>query len=122
MSDFKQDPMHWGAPAPDILRGLSEIQAETAHTRKLPPVDLWNPAFCGDLDMRIAVDGYGGRITFCEPTLEARESTLDRIRLDTGASVVHPYNDERVIAGQGTAALELRPATTLGTSYTRPHR
>lgn len=49
--------MHWGAPAPDILRGLSEIQAETAHTRKLPPVDLWNPAFCGDLDMRIAVDG-----------------------------------------------------------------
>ena len=54
-----------------------------------------------------AVAGYGGRITFCEPTLEARESTLDRIRLDTGASVVHPYNDERVISGQGTAVLEL---------------
>jgi len=54
-----------------------------------------------------AVAGYGSQITFCEPTLEARESMLDRIRLDTGASVVHPYNDERVIAGQGTAALEL---------------
>jgi threonine dehydratase len=54
-----------------------------------------------------AVAGYGGLITFCEPTLEARESTLDRIRLDTGANVVHPYNDERVISGQGTAALEL---------------
>lgn len=54
-----------------------------------------------------AVAGYGGRITFCEPTLQARESTLERIRLDTGANVVHPYNDERVIAGQGTAALEL---------------
>lgn len=54
-----------------------------------------------------AVAGYGGRITFCEPTLKARESTLDGIRLDTGATVVHPYNDERVIAGQGTAALEL---------------
>ena len=54
-----------------------------------------------------AVAGYGGLITFCEPTLEARESTLERIRLDTGANVVHPYNDERVIAGQGTAALEL---------------
>jgi len=54
-----------------------------------------------------AVAGYGGLITFCEPTLEARESTLDRIRLDMGATVVHPYNDERVIAGQGTAALEL---------------
>jgi threonine dehydratase len=54
-----------------------------------------------------AVAGYGGRITFCEPTLEARETTLERIRLETGASVVHPYNDERVITGQGTAALEL---------------
>lgn len=54
-----------------------------------------------------AVAGYGGQITFCEPTLEARESTLDRIKLDTGANVVHPYNDERVISGQGTAALEL---------------
>ena len=54
-----------------------------------------------------AVAGYGGQITFCEPTLEARESTLDRIRLDTGANVVHPYNDERVISGQGTATLEL---------------
>jgi len=54
-----------------------------------------------------AVAGYGGQITFCEPTLEARESTLDRVRLDTRANVVHPYDDERVIAGQGTAALEL---------------
>ncbi len=54
-----------------------------------------------------AVAGYGGQITYCEPTLEARERTLEGIRLDTGANVVHPYNDERVIAGQGTAALEL---------------
>jgi threonine dehydratase len=54
-----------------------------------------------------AVAGYGGQITFCEPTLAARESTLERIRLETGASLVHPYNDERVISGQGTAALEL---------------
>ncbi|GAB4463768.1 MAG: pyridoxal-phosphate dependent enzyme [Anaerolineales bacterium] len=54
-----------------------------------------------------AVAGYGGRITFCEPTLEARESTMERIRLETGATVVHPYDNERVVAGQGTAALEL---------------
>jgi len=54
-----------------------------------------------------AVAGYGGQITFCEPTLEARESTMERIRLETGATVVHPYDNERVIAGQGTAALEL---------------
>jgi hypothetical protein len=57
MSDTKHDPLHWGAPAPDVLRGLAEIQAEAAHTRKLPPVEQWNPPFCGDLDIRIAVDG-----------------------------------------------------------------
>jgi threonine dehydratase len=54
-----------------------------------------------------AVAGYGGQITFCEPTLEDRESNLEKIKNKTGANVVHPYNDERVIAGQGTATLEL---------------
>ena len=54
-----------------------------------------------------AVAGYGGQITFCEPTLEARESAMERIRLATRATVVHPYDNERVIAGQGTATLEL---------------
>ena len=56
---------------------------------------------------KAAVAGYGGNITFCEPTLEAREATLAQIVSETGSEVVHPYNDERVIAGQGTAALEL---------------
>lgn len=56
---------------------------------------------------KAAVAGYGGRITFCEPTLEARESTLREIVEQTGATVVHPFNDSRVIAGAGTAALEL---------------
>jgi threonine dehydratase len=56
---------------------------------------------------KAAVAGYGGKITFCEPTLEARENTLEKIQSETGANVVHPYNDERVIAGQGTATLEL---------------
>jgi len=54
-----------------------------------------------------AVAGYGGLITLCEPVLAARESTLAEIVAATGAAVVHPYNDARVIAGQGTAALEL---------------
>jgi len=54
-----------------------------------------------------AVAGYGGQITFCEPTLEARESNLEKIKNETGANLVHPYNDERVIVGQGTATLEL---------------
>ena len=54
-----------------------------------------------------AVAGYGGQITFCEPTLQARESTMESLGQSTGASVVHPYDNERVIAGQGTSALEL---------------
>jgi len=56
---------------------------------------------------KAAVAGYGGEITFCEPTLEARETTTNRIIAATGATLVHPYNDPLVIAGQGTAALEL---------------
>jgi threonine dehydratase len=56
---------------------------------------------------KAAVAGYGGQITFCDPTLQARESTLAQVVEKTGAAVVHPYNDKRVIAGQGTAALEL---------------
>lgn len=54
-----------------------------------------------------AVKGYGGRITFCEPTLRAREATLEAVLEETGARMVHPYDDPNVIAGQGTAALEL---------------
>jgi threonine dehydratase len=56
---------------------------------------------------KAAVAGYGGKITYCEPTLEAREATLAQIVGETGSAVIHPYNDERVIAGQGTAVLEL---------------
>ena len=54
-----------------------------------------------------AVAGYGAKITFCAPTLEAREAGLARIVADTGAAFIPPYNDERIIAGQATAALEL---------------
>jgi threonine dehydratase len=54
-----------------------------------------------------AVEGYGGRITFCEPTAAAREQTCARIIAETGAALIHPFTDERVMAGQGTAALEL---------------
>ncbi len=54
-----------------------------------------------------AVAGYGGRITYCEPTLQAREATLRRVVESTGAAFIHPYDNERVISGQGTAVLEL---------------
>jgi threonine dehydratase len=61
---------------------------------------------------RAAVAGYGGVITLCEPTLAAREATLAQVVAETGAAVVHPYNDARVIAGQGTATLELLEAVS----------
>ena len=51
--------------------------------------------------------GYGAEIVFCKPTLEAREEVLSRIVESTGAAFIPPYNDLRVMAGQGTAALEL---------------
>ncbi len=54
-----------------------------------------------------AVAGNGAKITFCEPTLQARETTLAEIVAETGATEIHPYNNFHVIAGQGTAAKEL---------------
>jgi threonine dehydratase len=54
-----------------------------------------------------AVLEYGGIITFCEPTLKAREDTLAEIVKKTGAVEIHPYNNYRIIAGQATAAMEL---------------
>jgi len=56
---------------------------------------------------RAAVEGYGATVVPCEPTAAAREEAAARVREETGAAMVHPYDDERVIAGQGTAALEL---------------
>ena len=57
-----------------------------------------------------AAAGYGALIYFCEPTLEARESALNRIISETGAIEIHPYNNFEVIAGQGTAVKELLEA------------
>jgi len=53
-----------------------------------------------------AVQDYGAEVHFCESTLEAREATLEKVVEQTGAHFIHPYNDPRIIAGQGTAALE----------------
>ncbi len=56
---------------------------------------------------RAAVAGYGGEIVLCEPNLQAREETLAAVVGNNGAVVIHPYNNYAVIAGQGTASLEL---------------
>lgn len=54
-----------------------------------------------------AMEAYGARIVPCEPTQASRDEVTKRVLEETGAILVHPFNDPRVIAGQGTAALEL---------------
>ena len=53
------------------------------------------------------VRGFGGQVRLCAPTVAAREAACAAVQAETGATLVHPYNDWQVIAGQGTAALEL---------------
>lgn len=54
-----------------------------------------------------AVRGYGGRVVECEPSTSSREAVFAEVVAETGAEFVHPYNDARVIAGQGTCSREL---------------
>jgi threonine dehydratase len=56
---------------------------------------------------KAAVAGYGAHIYYCEPTQAAREATANQVIADTGAAFLHPYDDYRIITGQGTAAMEL---------------
>ena len=60
---------------------------------------------------KAAVRGYGGIIVECEPSTKSREETLAKVVAKSGADVVHPYNDARVIAGQATCSLELLDQT-----------
>ena len=53
------------------------------------------------------VQRFGGEIIFCDPNIKSRENTLNKIVKEDGSTIVHPYNDEKIIAGQGTAAKEL---------------
>ena len=57
-----------------------------------------------------AIEHYGALLHRCAPTIAAREAMCAQVQAQTGATVVHPYIDPRVIAGQGTAALELLTA------------
>ncbi|MEM0937337.1 MAG: beta-hydroxyaspartate dehydratase BhcB [Pseudomonadota bacterium] len=56
---------------------------------------------------KAAVRGYGGIITECEPSTTSREAVFAEVQAETGAEFVHPYNDPRVVAGQGTCSREL---------------
>jgi len=75
--------------------GIRGVPAHVVMPSSAPPVK------------RAAVTGYGALITECEPTLEARETTLDAVVERTGATFIHAYDNPMVIAGQGTASLEL---------------
>ncbi len=54
-----------------------------------------------------AIEAYGATLHRCAPTMAARDAMAAQVQADTGARLVHPFTDPRVIAGQGTAALEL---------------
>jgi len=56
---------------------------------------------------KAAVEGYKGKIIFCEPTLQAREETLSKVVEKTGAVFVHPFDNYSIIAGQATCAKEI---------------
>ena len=58
------------------------------------------------------IRGYGAEVHLCEPTMAARDATAAQVVAETGGELVHPFNDPRVIAGQGTATLELRQQVT----------
>lgn len=86
-----------GNHAQALARAARErgIPAHIVMPRNAPPVKLQ------------AVQGYGGQVRLCEPTLAAREDGVRQVQEETGAVLIPPYDHPHIIAGQGTAALEL---------------
>ena len=70
------------------------------------PAHIVMPSNSAKVKIR-AVESYGAHIVFCEPTEEARESTCADVIKETSATLIHSFENEHVIAGQGTAAVEL---------------
>ena len=70
------------------------------------PAHIVMPSNSSKVKVR-AVEGYGGKIVFCEPNERAREETCSRIVAETGATLIHPFENENVMAGQGTIMVEL---------------
>ncbi|KAI8067895.1 tryptophan synthase beta subunit-like PLP-dependent enzyme [Gongronella butleri] len=82
----------------------AQALAKAAHARGIPAYIVM-PSNAPQVK-KDAVRGYGAKVIECEPTLEARESTAAQVIRDTGATLIHPFNNAHVIAGQGTTALE----------------
>src|SRR5256885_10392299 len=70
------------------------------------PAHIVMPSNSAKVKIR-AVESYGAHIVFCEPTEEAREETCVKVIKKTGATLIHSFENENVMAGQGTAAMEL---------------
>src|SRR5581483_10418056 len=70
------------------------------------PAHIVMPSNSAKVKIR-AVESYGARVVFCEPTEEARDSTCADVISKTGATLIHSFENPDVIAGQGTAAVEL---------------
>src|SRR5207247_142580 len=79
--------------------------ARAARLRGIP-AHIVMPSNSAKVKIR-AVEGYGAHVVFCEPTEEAREVTCSEVLKKTGATLIHSFENEHVIAGQGTAAVEL---------------
>jgi len=79
--------------------------ARAAKLRKIP-AHIVMPSNSAKVKIR-AVESYGAQVVFCEPTEEAREVTCAEVIKKTGATLIHSFENENVIAGQGTAAMEL---------------
>src|SRR6266536_1606390 len=79
--------------------------ARAAKLRKIP-AHIVMPSNSAKVKIR-AVEGYGAHVVFCEPTEEAREITCAEVIKRTGATLIHSFENQDVIAGQGTAAVEL---------------
>jgi threonine dehydratase len=70
------------------------------------PAQIVMPSNSAKVKIR-AVEGYGAQVVFCEPTEESREIKCAEVISQTGATLIHSFENEHVIAGQGTAAMEL---------------
>jgi threonine dehydratase len=70
------------------------------------PAHIVMPSNSAKVKIR-AVESYGAHIVFCEPTEQARETTCTEVIKETGATLIHSFENENVMAGQGTAAVEL---------------
>jgi threonine dehydratase len=86
--------------------GNHALSLSYAAGRRGVPVTVVMPRTAPDAK-KAAVRGYGGKIVECEPSTSSREAVFADVVAETGAEFVHPYNDHRVIAGQGTCAKEM---------------